>query len=147
MKTRRDEVLVVVLKLKLCYEQVCKRWRYLLSSSLVRDSVMEARHGQVVRDRTRDKDDFMRFAKRRTLLERGKPVSQSHFSWQLPLEDIQLNAMDYYNGKYAWVEMDTFACVRHLHTGKLQRFCTDNRDRFDMIRVTDDIVAAFSPRG
>lgn len=114
---------------------------------------MEARYGQGMlrgeRSKGRDgkDDDFMRFAKQRSLLERGKPVAQGHFSWQLPLEDIGLNAMDYYNGKYAWVEMDTFVCVRHLPTGQLQRFCTENRDTFDIIRVTDEIVAAYSPRG
>lgn len=81
------------------------------------------------------------------MLERGLPVSQSHFSWQLQIYRINMNPMDYSNGRYAWVEMDTFVFVRHLRTGALQRFCTENRDIFDNIRITDQIVAALSRRG
>lgn len=119
----------------------------MLASPLVRDSVLHWRYGRHLVD-TSSSDAFVRFAQRRAMLERGKPVAQSHFSWQLQQRyDIQMNPMDYFNGKYAWVEMDTFVCVRHLSTGKLQRFCTENRDTFDLIRVTDRIVVALCRRG
>ena len=81
------------------------------------------------------------------MLERGQPVSQSHFSWQLQTYQISMNPMDYYGGRYAWVEMDTFVFVRHLRSGILQSFCTENRDIFDNVRITAQIVAGLSRRG
>lgn len=126
---------------------VCKRWKFLLSSPLVRDSILTWRHARLLVDPS-SPDAFVRFAQRRALLERGKPEAQSHFSWQLQQRyDIQTNPMDYCNGKYAWVEMDTFVCVRHLATSKMQRFCSENRDTFTLVRVTDHIVAALCRRG
>lgn len=126
---------------------VCRRWKFLLSSPLVRDSILAWRHARLLVDPS-SPDAFVRFAQRRALLERGKPDAQSHFSWQLQQRyDIQTNPMDYFNGKYAWVEMDTFVCVRHLATGSMQRFCSENRDTFTLVRVTDQMVAALCRRG
>ena len=127
-------------------QRVSKRWKFLLSTRLVRDSAVNWRYGRDLVD-TDSNHAFSQFVRRRVMLDRGDPVSQSHFSWQLPSYEISRNPMDYCNGKYAWVEMDTFVFVRHLHTGDLQRFCTENRDIFDVVRITDCIVAAFSRHG
>ncbi|GAB1214999.1 hypothetical protein ATERTT37_004181 [Aspergillus terreus] len=56
--------------------------------------------------------------------------------------------MDYAKGRYAWIYDDQATLiVQDLRTRHTRAFCTENRDIFSRIRISDSILAAITPRG
>ncbi|KAL3460550.1 hypothetical protein BJX64DRAFT_278438 [Aspergillus heterothallicus] len=90
---------------------------------------------------------FTHYSKHRTRLERGDPHHQSRVA--LPsMTDNEVYTLTYSAGRYAWMtDDDTTIVVHRLTTGMRQRFCTKNRDRLYMIRLSESTVAAITMHG
>ncbi|KAF7591766.1 hypothetical protein BBP40_001146 [Aspergillus hancockii] len=128
--------------------RVSKKWNLLLSSELLRDSVFHRYVGRSCPSiGLRSPGKFRQYAKQTIRLERGQPVYKAHDPPCLPLpRPTGSNGLDFSNGRYAWIE-DATIFVHDLHSRTTQSFCTENRDSFNMLRVSEFVVAAITLRG
>ncbi|KAE8384034.1 F-box domain protein [Aspergillus alliaceus] len=130
------------------FRRVSKRWNHLLSSTLFRGAVFHRYTGHICSSiATESPDAFTQYAKQRVRLERGQPVSQIYNSPCLPLPSPTGSAgLDFSNGRYAWIE-DAVVHVHSLHSSTTRSFCTENRDSFTTLRVSESIVAGITLHG
>ncbi|KAI9044210.1 F-box domain protein [Aspergillus affinis] len=93
-------------------------------------------------------DKFSAYARHRTLLERGQPVKKVDCPTYQPLPTTsEVSTLDYCKGHVAWIDQGTTLVVLNLYTHATQQYCTQNRDFFVGMRLSDRIIAAISPRG
>ncbi|KAE8144491.1 F-box domain protein [Aspergillus avenaceus] len=107
--------------------RVSKRWNALLSSDLICSNALYRYTGRSFGTLAkRSLDRFLQYAKQRTRLELGQPVFKvQEFSYMPVLRPNHTTCLDFSNG----------------------RFCTENRDSFTVLRVSEYLVAAITPRG
>ncbi|KAL3436323.1 hypothetical protein BDV09DRAFT_165391 [Aspergillus tetrazonus] len=121
-------------------QRVSRRWHEVLSSEPV-CSVMFRQYtgGSLGSD---FKSTFARYSRQRSRLEQGRPVA--HVQLDIPFSQD----LDYCDGRYAWsADGGTTIVVFELCSRKTQRFCTENRERFERFRLSEDLVAAITVRG
>ncbi|KAE8349812.1 hypothetical protein BDV28DRAFT_54141 [Aspergillus coremiiformis] len=131
------------------FRRVSKRWNCLLSSRLLCNVVFRRYIGHSCSSiqATETPDAFIQYAKQLVHLERGQPVSKVYKSLCLPLpSSTGLVGHDFSNGRYTWTE-DAIVYVHNLHSNTTQSFCTENRDSFTTLRVSESIVAGITPHG
>lgn len=129
--------------------QVSRGWHSLLSSDVVCDAALRRYAGRKtdsVALGTLGK--FSAYARHRTRLERGQPLWKAHYPTYQPLpKTSEVATLDYCNGRVAWIEEGTTLVVHNLHSRATQYFCTQNRDHFVGMRLSDCIIGAVSYRG
>ncbi|KAL6229520.1 hypothetical protein BDW75DRAFT_249627 [Aspergillus navahoensis] len=120
--------------------RVSKRWHDILSSKSVCSALFRQYTGGSLDDEF--KSTFALYSRQRSRLEQGYPVA--HIQLDIPSgQDL-----DYCDGRYVWLaDGDTTIVVFELCSQKTQRFCTDNRERFEKFRVSENLVAAITARG
>ncbi|KAL5356220.1 hypothetical protein BJX96DRAFT_171407 [Aspergillus floccosus] len=124
--------------------RVSQSWRSLLSSELACDAVFKKYTGP----RGTSPQTRREYARQRLRLERGLPVRAIHPSLDTHSPTPSMAQMDYAKGRYAWIYDDhATLVVQDLRTRHIRAFCTENRDIFCHIRVSDSILAAITPRG
>ncbi|KAH8430332.1 F-box domain protein [Aspergillus melleus] len=130
-------------------QRVSKKWYSLLSSDLVRDAALRRYAGRKTDPAAVGAlDKFSAYARHRTRLERGQPVKKDHYPTYQPLpKTSEVSTLDYCKGRVAWIDEGTTLVVLNLHSQATQQFCTQNRDFFVGMRLSDRIIAAISPRG
>ncbi|KAE8133753.1 F-box domain protein [Aspergillus pseudotamarii] len=130
------------------FRRVSKRWNFLLSSRLFRDAVCHRYVGHNCRSIALDSPDaFTQYAKQHIRLERGQPISKVLNRPYSPILDATgLVSLEFSHGSYAWIE-DAIVYVHNLHSNTMQSFCTDNRDPFTALRISESIVAAITLHG
>ncbi|KAB8201551.1 hypothetical protein BDV34DRAFT_216221 [Aspergillus parasiticus] len=90
---------------------------------------------------------FTQYAKQRVRLERGQPISKVLDRPYSPIPNATgLVGLDFSHGSYGWIE-DAIVYVHNLHSNMTQSFCTDNRDTFTALRISESIVAAITLHG
>ncbi|RAK98015.1 F-box domain protein [Aspergillus ibericus CBS 121593] len=125
-------------------QRVSRKWHLLLSSELIRGAIY---HHYIGCGPHVTEDQFTRYAKQRLRLERGLPLSKLRDpNHSLPFGS-SLDCHDYANGRHAWLEGNTRIIVHNLCNHTTQGFCTENRDSFRDLRLSESMVAAISVRG
>ncbi|GLA16282.1 hypothetical protein AnigIFM62618_002852 [Aspergillus niger] len=89
---------------------------------------------------------LQRYAKYRIRLERGLPICNLQAPNLFPTDGSKLECLDYANGRCAWLDNGTHVVVHDLCKRSTQRFCTENRDSFWDLRLSDSMVVAISAR-
>ncbi|THC95759.1 hypothetical protein EYZ11_004756 [Aspergillus tanneri] len=130
------------------FQRVSKDWHSLLTSSLIRAAVFRRYTGYNYDSVTAgSSDEFSAFARRRVRLERGQPLWKICDPAYLPLpKPWNATSLDYCNGRYAWIDGTTIV-VHSLHSNMTQYFCTQNRDPLMEVRLSENVIAATTPRG
>ncbi|KAE8374298.1 hypothetical protein BDV26DRAFT_284362 [Aspergillus bertholletiae] len=127
------------------FRRVSKRWSSLLSSRLFRNIACHQYVGNSIA--LESPDAFTQYAKQRVRLERGQPISKVlNCPYSLMPNATGLVGLDYSHGHYAWIE-DATVYVHNLHLNMTQSFCTENRDTFTALRVSESVVAAITLHG
>ncbi|GKZ21455.1 hypothetical protein AbraIFM66951_006150 [Aspergillus brasiliensis] len=122
-------------------QRVSRKWHQLLSSELIQGAVYQQYTGHVGAAA-----HFAQYAKYRIRLERGQPICNLQDPNLFPTNGSKLECLDYANGRCAWIENGTHVVVHDLCTHSNQRFCTENRDSFWDLRLSDSMVVAISAR-
>ncbi|EIT77725.1 hypothetical protein AFCA_011998 [Aspergillus flavus] len=130
------------------FRRVSRRWNCLLSSRLFRDAVCHQYVGHNSRSIALESPDaFTQYAKQRVRLERGQPISKVLNRPYSPIPNATgLVGLDFSHGNYGWIE-DAIVYVHNLHSNTTQSFCTENRDTFTALRISESIVAAITLHG
>ena len=82
-------------------------------------------------------DAFTQYAKQRVRLERGQPISKVLNRPYSPIPNATgLVGLDFSHGNYGWIE-DAIVYVHNLHSNTTQSFCTENRDTFTALRISE----------
>lgn len=128
--------------------RVSRRWYDVLSSKPACSVLLRLYTGGSFTSLGDDfKSTLIHYSRRRRRLEHGNPLAE--FRINLPFATGQeILSFDYSEGRYAWLtDGDTTIVVYNLCTQKIQRFCTQNRERLGKLRISEYIVAALSTRG
>jgi hypothetical protein len=121
-------------------QMVSRRWHEVLSSEPVCSVLFRQYTGGSLDNDF--KSTFARYSRQRSRLEQGRPVA--HVQLDIPFSQD----LDYCDGRYAWsADGGTTIVVFELCSRKTQRFCTENRERFERFRLSEDLVAAITVRG
>ncbi|KAL4812611.1 hypothetical protein BDW67DRAFT_169828 [Aspergillus spinulosporus] len=121
-------------------QRVSRRWHEVLSSEPVCSVLFRQYTGGSLDNEF--KSTFARYSRQRSRLEQGRPVA--HVQLDIPFNQD----LDYCDGRYAWsADGGTTIVVFDLCSRKTQRFCTENRERFERFRLSEDLVAAITVRG
>ncbi|GLA76779.1 hypothetical protein AtubIFM55763_008657 [Aspergillus tubingensis] len=126
--------------------RVSRKWHQLLSSELIQGAVYQQYTGHVLAAEHVPADHFTQYAKYRIRLERGLPICNLQASNLFPTDGSKLECLDYANGRCAWLDNGTHVVVHDLCKRSTQRFCTENRDSFWDLRLSDSMVVAISAR-
>ncbi|KAL5044446.1 hypothetical protein BDW71DRAFT_99566 [Aspergillus fruticulosus] len=120
--------------------RVSNRWHELLSSKSVCSVLFRQYTGGSLDEEF--KSTFARYSRRRSRLEQGFPVAHVQL-------DVSFGRdLDYCDGRYVWSDDGgTTIVVFELCSQKTQRFCTENRERFERFRISENMVAAITVRG
>ncbi|PWY69830.1 F-box domain protein [Aspergillus sclerotioniger CBS 115572] len=125
-------------------QRVSRKWHLLLSSELIRGAVYQHYTGCGVHV---TEDQFILYSKQRLRLERGLPTCKLQGLTRSSPYGSSLACQDYTNGRHAWLEGDTHIIVYDLWKHTAQRFCTENRESFRDMRLSESMVVAISVRG
>ncbi|KAL4888555.1 hypothetical protein BDV59DRAFT_211047 [Aspergillus ambiguus] len=120
--------------------RVSHAWNRLLSTPVAHDVVFRKYTGR--HDALRS--NRLSYARQRLRLERGDPVSNVH---NHPDWDVPLVPRDYSSGRCVWIEAGTSLVVLDLRSQGRRSFCTENRDSFVDVRLSESILAAITARG
>ncbi|EKV15977.1 Cyclin-like F-box [Penicillium digitatum] len=133
--------------------RVSKRWRAMLSSTIVITAAIRCHMGKSVIQPDFILADFDALIKKRLRAERGMPAIVATIPYDLPPEiDDELNrdGISYCNGVCAWIEQSTDRTtifMVDLPSGKTRTLTTVNREGFTHVQVSDTLVSATSTRG
>ncbi|PYI12087.1 F-box domain protein [Aspergillus sclerotiicarbonarius CBS 121057] len=125
-------------------QRVSRKWHLLLSSELIRGAVYQHYSGCGAHV---TETQFTRYTKQRLRLERGLPICKLRDLNLSSPYGSSLDCQDYSNGRHAWLEGNTHIIVHDLCKHTAQRFCTENRDSFRDLRLSESMVVAISVRG
>ncbi|PYH97474.1 F-box domain protein [Aspergillus ellipticus CBS 707.79] len=125
-------------------QRVSRKWHLLLSSDLVRGTVYQQYTESIGIHVAADQ--FTQYAKQRLRLERGLPICKLQDGGLPPPHGPNLDCLDYANGKYAWLKSTTHIAVHDLRKHTAQSFCTENRESFRDVRLSESMVVAISVR-
>ncbi|KAL4746244.1 hypothetical protein BDW72DRAFT_210594 [Aspergillus terricola var. indicus] len=121
-------------------QRVSRRWLEVLSSKPVCSVLFRQYTGGSLDNDF--KSTFARYSRQRSRLEQGLPVA--HVQLDIPFSQD----LDYCDGRYAWsADGGTTIVVFELCSRKTQRFCTENRERLERFRLSENLVAAITIRG
>jgi hypothetical protein len=128
--------------------RVSRRWRDVLGSKAACNAMYQQYTGNNLDHLDTDfKSTFARYSEHRLRIERGDPCNLSRIV--LPtITDEELSTLDYSDGQFAWTtDSGTTVVVYNLITGGKQRYCTKNRERLGMVRLSQSTVAAITVHG
>ncbi|KAL4734958.1 hypothetical protein BDV11DRAFT_208912 [Aspergillus similis] len=121
-------------------QRVSRKWHEVLSSKPVCSVLFRQYTGGALDNEF--KSTFARYSRQRSRLEQGLPAA--YVQLDIPFSQD----LDYCDGRYAWsVDGGTTIVVFELCSRKTQRFCTENRERFERFRLSENLVAAITVRG
>ncbi|KAI2995785.1 hypothetical protein CBS147346_9737 [Aspergillus niger] len=127
-------------------QRVSRKWLQLLSSELIQGAVYQQYTGHVGAAAHVLTNHFTQYAKYRIRLERGLPICNLQAPNLFPTDGSKLECLDYASGRCAWLDNGTHVVVHDLCKRSTQRFCTENRDSFWDLRLSDSMVVAISAR-
>lgn len=84
------------------------------------------------------------------MLERGQPYSVISGSNPSLRTEGSEPIVDYSSGRFAWLDMlngRRIVLVQDFQLETVQRFCSEDREPFVQVRVSQELVAAVSARG
>jgi hypothetical protein len=128
--------------------RVSRRWHDVLGSKAACDATYRQYTGNNFDHLDTDFiSKFARYSEHRLCIERGDPRNLSRIV--LPsITDEELLTLDYSDGQFAWTtDYGTAIVVYNLITGGKQRYCTKNRERLKMVRLSQSTVAAITVHG
>ncbi|KAJ0422553.1 hypothetical protein BJY00DRAFT_69841 [Aspergillus carlsbadensis] len=128
--------------------RVSRRWHDVLSSKAACNATYREYTGNKLNHLDTDfKSTFARYSEHRLRIERGDPRDLSRIVLP-PMNDEELLTLDYSDGQFAWTtDSGTTIVVYNLITGGKQCFCTKNRERLGMVRLSQSTVAAITVHG
>ncbi|KGO44803.1 hypothetical protein PEX2_035110 [Penicillium expansum] len=133
--------------------RVSKRWRALLSSTIVITAAIKYHMGKSVIKPGSTPAAFDALIKKRLRAERGMPAVMATIPCYLSRDiDDALNrdSISYCNGVCAWIDEftdRTTIFTVDLPSGKNRALTTANREEFSHVQVSDTLVSATSVRG
>ncbi|KAJ6124979.1 hypothetical protein N7471_012296 [Penicillium samsonianum] len=133
--------------------RVSKRWRELLSSTIVVTTAVRYHMGKNAIKPDFTPADFDALIKKRIRVERGMPAVVATIPNSLSLDfesEPNRDGISCLNGVCAWIEESTDRTtifMVHLPTGKNRTLTTANREEFTHVQVSDTLVSAISVRG
>ncbi|PYI24257.1 hypothetical protein BO99DRAFT_374202 [Aspergillus violaceofuscus CBS 115571] len=137
-------------------KRVSRRWHALLSSASTQRTVYCQWTNNSSAHLTTAQ--ITRYAQRRLSLERGQPVAAAaaaaarravrvidgqpspHSTAPTP------NTFAYAHGRLAWLSCPDLLLVHSIRNATRQQFCTENRDRFRLVGISNSVVVAISTR-
>ncbi|CDM26815.1 hypothetical protein DTO013E5_6990 [Penicillium roqueforti] len=134
-------------------QRVSKRWRELLSSTIVFTTAVRHHMGENIIKSGSTPIGFGALVKKRIRAERGIPAVVATIPNNLccnVANIMEREALSCFNGVCAWIEKSTDQTtifMVNLSTGKNRILTTANRERFIYVQVSDTLVSAISVRG
>ncbi|KAJ5964513.1 uncharacterized protein N7479_004389 [Penicillium vulpinum] len=134
-------------------QRVSKRWRQLLSSTIVVTSAIRHHMGKNAIKLDSSPTYLNALIRKRIRAERGLPAVVATIPNNLPLnsyDDLNRDIISCFNGVCAWIEESTDRTtifMVHLPTGKNRTLTTANREEFTHVEVSDTLISATSVRG
>ncbi|RAH40056.1 F-box domain protein [Aspergillus brunneoviolaceus CBS 621.78] len=132
--------------------RVSRRWHALLSSASTKRTVYRQWTNNSSTHLTTT--EITRYAQRRLYLERGQPVAAAAAQRAVKVIDGQPNphsaptpnTFAYAHGRFAWLRSPDLLVVHSIRNSTRQQFCTENRDRFRLVGISNSVVVATSTR-
>ncbi|KAL2000837.1 hypothetical protein VTN02DRAFT_2576 [Thermoascus thermophilus] len=138
-------------------QRVSRCWNRLLSSPLIYRTAFRV---DCINEPLPDVSDaewqslFIKYAKRRLLLELGRPYTKAVYPYRFKCWDFYppQDVMAYCGGRFAWAETDRDGrslgvAVHCLRSGTISRFTTENRELILCVRLSETAVSVVTGRG